>query len=40
VERWNIEIFRALDINTKGIINPRVEAVRMFVAAAGVPDRL
>jgi DNA-binding NarL/FixJ family response regulator len=40
VERWNIEIFRALDINTKGNINPRVEAVRMFVAAAGVPDRL
>ena len=40
VERWNIEIFRALEINTKGNINPRVEAVRMFVSAAGVPDRL
>jgi len=40
VERWNIEIFRALDINTKGNINPRVEAVRMFVSVAGVPDRL
>ncbi len=40
VERWNVEIFRALDINTKGNINPRVEAVRMFVMAAGVPDRL
>lgn len=40
VERWNIEIFRTLDINTKGNINPRVEAVRLFVTAAGVPDRL
>jgi DNA-binding NarL/FixJ family response regulator len=40
VERWVVEIFRALNIDTKGTLNPRVEAVRMFVTAAGVPDRL
>ena len=28
VERWCAEVFRALDIDTKGIINPRVEAAR------------
>lgn len=40
VERWVVEIFRTLKIDTKGNLNPRVEAVRRFVAAAGVPDRL
>ena len=40
VERWTVEIFRALGIETKGNVNPRVEAVRRFIAAAGVPDRL
>lgn len=40
VERWIVEIFRALNIDTKGILNPRVEAVRLFVNAAGVPERL
>ena len=40
VERWSAEIFRALGIDTKGIVNPRVEAVRQFIAAAGIPDRL
>jgi DNA-binding NarL/FixJ family response regulator len=40
VERWVVEIFRALQIDTKGILNPRVEAVRRFISAAGVPDRL
>jgi DNA-binding NarL/FixJ family response regulator len=40
VERWTVEIFRALDIRTKSSINPRVEAVRQFIAAAGIPDRL
>lgn len=40
VERWSAEIFRALGIDTKGHINPRVEAARQFIAAAGIPDRL
>lgn len=40
VERWSVEIFRALGIDTKGNVNPRVEAARQFIAAAGVPDRL
>lgn len=40
VERWTAEIFRALGIETRGTVNPRVEAVRQFIAAAGVPDRL
>ena len=40
VERWSMEIFRALGIDTKGNVNPRVEAARRFIAAAGVPDRL
>ena len=39
VERWTVELFRELGIDTKGIINPRVEAVRRFITAAGVPDR-
>jgi DNA-binding NarL/FixJ family response regulator len=40
VERWSVDIFRALEIRTKGNVNPRVEAVRKFIAAAGIPDRL
>lgn len=40
VERWSVEIFRALGIDTRGHVNPRVEAVRRFIAVAGVPDRL
>jgi len=40
VERWSVEIFKALGIDTRGVVNPRVEAVRQFIAAAGVPDRL
>lgn len=40
VERWSVEIFRELGIDTRGHVNPRVEAVRQFIAAAGVPDRL
>lgn len=39
VERWTVEIFRDLGIDTRGDVNPRVEAVRRFIAAAGVPDR-
>ena len=40
VERWTAEIFKELQIDTKGVVNPRVEAVRRFIAAAGIPDRL
>lgn len=40
VERWTAEIFRELRIDTKGVVNPRVEAVRQFIAAAGIPERL
>lgn len=40
VEHWTTDIFKALGIDTKGMINARVEAVRQFIVAAGVPDRL
>lgn len=40
VERWTAEIFKELGIGSKGAMNPRVEAVRQFIAAAGIPDRL
>lgn len=40
VERWTVEIFKGLGIDTKSQINPRVEAIRQFIAAAGIPDRL
>lgn len=39
VERWVMSVFRALQIDTRGAVNPRVEAVRMFVAASGLPQR-
>lgn len=39
VERWTVEVFRELGIGTKDILNPRVEAVRHFIAAAGIPER-
>ncbi len=38
VERWIASIFRALDIPTSGDINPRIEAVRRYVAVAGLPE--
>ena len=38
VERWVASIFRDLDIATSGDINPRVEVVRRYVAAVGLPD--
>jgi DNA-binding NarL/FixJ family response regulator len=40
VERWVVEIFRTLQIDTRGILNPRVEAARRFIAVAGIPERL
>lgn len=38
-ERWCAEVFRALDIDTKGSVNPRVEATRRYIAVAGIPER-
>ena len=40
VERWVMQVFRALGLDAKGSINPRVEAVRIFVAASSLPERL
>jgi DNA-binding NarL/FixJ family response regulator len=40
VERWVMQIFRALDIDTRGNINPRVEAVRTFIASSSLPERV
>lgn len=39
IERWCAEVFRGLNIDTKGPINPRVEATRRYIAVAGIPDR-
>lgn len=39
VERWAKEIFQSLGIDTAGELNPRVEATRMFIEAAGLPRR-
>lgn len=39
VERWTVEIYRALGIPMKGDLNPRVEAIRQFIAAGGIPER-
>lgn len=33
------EIYRRLDIDPRGRLNPRVEAVRRFAQASGLPDR-
>ena len=40
VERWVIQVFRALGLDGKGNINPRVEAVRFFIASSSLPERL
>lgn len=39
VERWTVDIFRHLDIDTSAGLNPRVEAIRHFIAVAGLPER-
>lgn len=39
VERWNNEIFEALRIARDGDTNRRVEAVRRYVAAVGLPSK-
>jgi len=33
------EIYRRLGIDPRGELNPRVEAVRQFAQAAGMPER-
>ena len=40
VERWVMQVFRALGIDSRGVLNSRVEAVRIFTAASSLPDRL
>ena len=40
VERWVIQVFRALGLQANGNVNPRVEAVRIFGMTSGLPDRL
>lgn len=39
VERWVVGIFRDMGIESRGDVNPRVEAVRRYVAVAGIPER-
>jgi DNA-binding NarL/FixJ family response regulator len=38
IERWIEQIYRDMRIETKGSLNPRVEAVRQFFLAVGVPN--
>ncbi len=40
VERWVMQVFRALGLDSRGNINPRVEAVRIFISSSAMPDRL
>lgn len=40
VERWVIQVFRALGLNSRGPINPRVEAVRIFISCSTLPERV
>lgn len=39
VEQLLNSIYKSLGIDVKGSLNPRVEAVRQFISAAGTPDR-
>lgn len=38
IERWVEQVYRDLGIETKGVLNPRVEAARQFYLAVGVPS--
>lgn len=40
VERWVAGILQTMDIDGRGRLNPRVEAVRRYIVVAGVPDRV
>jgi hypothetical protein len=35
-----MQVFRALGLDSRGNINPRVEAARIFIAASSLPERL
>lgn len=39
VERWIEQIYRDLDIDRRGALNPRVEAARRYFMTVGVPTR-
>lgn len=39
VERWNNEIFEILGVPQDGTVNRRVEAVRRYIASAGIPPK-
>lgn len=39
VERWVAGILKAMGIDSRGDLNPRVEATRRYVAVAGIPSR-
>jgi len=39
VERWIAGILRDMGISRDGDVNPRVEAIRRYVAVTGIPDR-
>jgi len=39
VERWIERLYRDLQIEAKGAINPRIEAARRFFTVAGIPER-
>jgi hypothetical protein len=39
VERWVETIYRELKIDSRGAINPRVEAARQYYLIAGISQR-
>ena len=39
VERWIAGIFKEMNIDPHGAVNPRVEAVRRYVTVVGTPER-
>lgn len=38
IERWIEQVYRSLEIDTKGLLNPRVVAARRFYLAVGLPS--
>jgi DNA-binding NarL/FixJ family response regulator len=40
VERWVAGILEVMQIEPRGALNPRVEAVRQYISVVGVPQRL
>jgi DNA-binding NarL/FixJ family response regulator len=39
VEQVLNAVFNTLEISVDGELNPRIEAVRKFIAVAGIPER-